>query len=333
MIQVFSNEWFDLHQARLLWLVNTKYGRDLFGVEEKWGEIYLITPNSYHIKVGDKRYICKLHINPKYAKNLKERLKWVWRAFHWFDEHIADRFQPNWNLGFPTYSESPDAGDAVGTTADGGFIANVGFPYEDWDTIQGRTNSTGINMTSTVYGVTIFAGSFSSPVTWRQLRRIGMTFDTSSLGSGAVVNEVAGSNFVNYATAKTNGFTATPAWSYGLSSFTPTTNNSFVVGDFGNVGSTLLSSKISYGSINASGSNTYTLNTAGVGAIDPTGITGLMFREATHDIPDVDPGWDASYENRIVSVSIEMADGTNPPVLNLDYNEGSTGRRRAFVID
>lgn len=330
MNKVFSKLWFEENQDKLLWFANTRFGKSILGIEDKDAIIEYITPNSYHIRVYENNYIAKFHIRSRYANNLKKNLKYVWKAFHWFDEHIADKYNPKWNLGFPTYSDSPDAGDAVGNTADGRFRRFVSGG-EDWDTYQAATTASTIAMTGTLADVVM--GTPSSPSgNWRDLRRTGMTFDTSSIGASATINEVAGSNISIEGTNIVNSFVGViePLLSLGFSSFSPASNNTFVTSDFGSMGSVVLTETTDQAAYNASGQNVYELNSSGTAYINTTGITGFAAREATYDIPDVEPVWES---NEIVAFTFQSADNATPPVLNLDYDLISTTRRKVYIID
>lgn len=111
-------------------------------------------------------------------------------------------------------------------------------------------------------------------------------FDTSGLGSGAVISAAV---FSFYGSAKADTFGITP--DLCVYSSDPASNTALADGDYDSLGATEYSSIVTYAAYSASGYNDFTLNATGRGIIDKTGITKLGIREHTHDAHNSEPTW------------------------------------------
>ena len=131
-----------------------------------------------------------------------------------------------------------------------------------------------------------------------------LVFDTSSLGSGAVIT--AATLTLTGAAILLNGSELEVINAYG------STGGDTVSGsDFPNVGTTAFSTGKAITSLASSGNFTWTLNASGIAAINKTGKTKLSVREATYDVANATP-IDTSYW------------GFNTPVLNVTYSTPTT---------
>lgn len=325
-IQVFSKEWFEYHQARLLWLANTKWGRDLLGITEgeirplKDERIVKITPNSIHTNIGEDRYIGACNMKNKYAINIASRLKWVWKAMHWFDMNIANPLVPQMNLGFDTFTGSPGSNSGNGTSD--AFLRLSGLSPDTWANFRAATTANSINDYSSVILWALSTGSTSGE--WDDISRSGLSIDTSSIDAGATINLSVDSKLDLVAGAKSNNF-AVNTFACAMCDFSPADNDSFAVGDFDTFGSTLWSTEVDYDDI--AGTFTHTLVAAGVNGMNPGGITTFGWAESNYDIVNVEPTW-ASGDSVIGRA--HSGDTGDAPVLSLDYTL-STGKRKIIV--
>lgn len=99
------------------------------------------------------------------------------------------------------------------------------------------------------------------------LGRIGLTFDTSGLTSGATISSAVLSLY------GTSSYYANPSSSSAvIVAFAPASNNTLVAGDFGTFSYTSFAS-IAQGSLSQSAYNDFTLNASGISNISKTGIS------------------------------------------------------------
>ena len=129
------------------------------------------------------------------------------------------------------------------------------------------------------------------------------TFDTASLPDDAVVTEATLTFTGSGAVTGSNG-------SVDLVAGTPASPTSIVAADFNDVGTTLLANQIALGSWNGSGSNVFTLNAAGLAAINLTGYTTFALRHSS-DRLNSSPGSD----NAVPGYFSEQTGTSQDPVL------------------
>ena len=102
----------------------------------------------------------------------------------------------------------------------------------------------------------------------------------------------------------------------------PASNTALVAGDFDSLGTTALSTAISWADFEVSGTlsrpNIFTFNAAGLAivqtALRSDGIIKLGFRNANYDVADVEPTWSASKQNAIIVYSAQnvLSDARDP---------------------
>ncbi len=121
---------------------------------------------------------------------------------------------------------------------------------------------------------------------WASLYRGIFLFNTVSLPDDALLTGVT---FSIYGTGKLDELGITP--NICIYSSSPASNTNLVAGDFDSLGSTVLSTNISYVDWNTAGYNTFTLNADGLAAISKTGVSMLGARNANYDVAGIAPNW------------------------------------------
>ena len=136
---VFGTKWFEKHQQKLLWLLNTPIIRIWFRwvmcIHEK-GIINRITPNStsFNVKViGDKIQVTTdFRTHDKYSKRLYYGFKPFWYLLHFFDWAMLDRVEAltYLNFGFATLTQYPGS---IGSNNPMDGVASTARD-RDWET-------------------------------------------------------------------------------------------------------------------------------------------------------------------------------------------------------
>jgi len=206
---------------------------------------------------------------------------------------------------------TPDPNPEV-TSVDGDVTR--GGPGEAWNTIQGA--ATGVAAASNAGDIESGWGTAGGANTWGMLVRGFLLFDTSVIPDTATVIS---------ATVRVFGTTKQDERPWGdltwnVYSSGPATNTTLVIADYNKVGTTPFATPITYAAYDDGGWNTFTLNAAGLAAIDVASITRFGTREATYDAPDIVPTWSASDVARII---FQSADGANAPELVVVFQEAS----------
>ena len=167
---------------------------------------------------------------------------------------------------------------------------------------------------------------------WRAIHRAILLFDTSGLGSDAVISAVI-FTLVSYGKAQTstnwevenNIYSSNPAVNTAIA----TTDNDY--NDFGTT--PFCDNPISYTNWAANGiGNDFAFNAAGIAAIAKTGITKLSARDSTQDVPDAGgPTWENAKYSYANASSVEKGT-TWRPKLVVTYTTPTNYNRSASVI-
>lgn len=195
---VFSKEWFERHQSKLLWLLNHWLTRRWFrwvlrirrhdiGYDKPIVELF---PHAYTVLIreledGRVELATDFRTHPKYAKRLYYAFKPVWWMAHCCDWLLADRFVPELSFGCSTLTLFPDVSSG-GVTCDGQvsrdgvdevFLSiSIGF---------GTTATTGASTGTIGLTATITTDQFSSN------SRLLFGFDTRILSDSSSVTQTA----------------------------------------------------------------------------------------------------------------------------------------------
>lgn len=315
-VQVFSKEWFILHQPKLVWLANTRYGRSLLGfnLDEEITEVY---PNGVIAKLEDNKYAFEFRTHNKLAKRLYYNWKPVWQAFHWFDMNVANKIVPLLNLGFDSFGDIfPDAGS--GNTSIDGWAGTFGHNvvFTDIQTRAGTQSDGGTGASGALPQVR----ASTTTDQFQSMYRTFLNFDTSSLGAGATVDTATLSIFV----ISRSSALGNPNWDITGSNaadnaITNSTYNDIVL--------------TSYGSISLSNGqyNDWALNAAGRSNVDPAGVSKFAFTSEWDANSNFTGTWSS---NSTTSVNMRFADtaGTaSDPKIAGTFTAGA-GRDRLLVI-
>lgn len=315
---VFSKQWFGKHQNKLLFLLNNKFTRFIFRKIMRIDckkDILALLPNSYIIKGSKKdEYIADFRTHDKYAKRLYYAFKPLWYIIHAFDTLFANKWIPEWNLGFDTLTVYPSAGTS-GTTCDG-TVTRIPPAVEYLSEI--RIGDGTSYDTIHEYGdiVRIVAAEFSVQTNkYQMLRRYIFTLDTSSLTAFAQISSAVFSIY-GYSGSTTNGLGST---SMDICSSTPNSNNNIQSSDFSQFGVTSFGN-IDYDSYSTSGYNNITLNSSGISNISKTGVSKFGAKLGW-DINNSSSGlsWGASKETKFGGFFADYLGTSQDPKLVVTY--------------
>lgn len=312
---VFYSAWFEKHQEKLLSFANTFIGRKILKIDGKKSdvgdnEITKIEPHAIHWQNEDGSFTVEYRTHAKFAKRLYHFFRPLWETMHFFDMHFANKYVPEWNLGFDTLTAYPDANPET-NSVDGGTWLVDSSTDRAWSTIR----SAGANNVSDS-ATTIVVGGYFCSTTSNQfwgLYRSFFLFNTSSIGATGAITAATLSLF---GSSKQN--TAGGNFNTNIYSSNPASNTSLSTSDHGSLGTTAFSSNIAYNSWNASAYNSFALNSSGIAAISKTGITKFGGRTA-NDAENVAPTW-ASFGNaNIQCYSADQSGTGNDPRLSVTY--------------
>lgn len=326
---VFGEKWFEKHQQKLLWLLNTPIVRLWF----RWimrirkydcaTIINRITPNSisYNVKViNDKLEITTdFRTHDKYSKRLYFAFKPLWYLLHIIDWSLFDRYESltKLNFGFSTLTVYPASG--ANSPVDG-WVSTEGSGVTFANLISKAGTSAGPNASPAYF---IYAGvNGNTNGSWWQMYRSIFCFDTSALTSGATIS-AAVLSLASYSTApKYDDFTTPADPNIDIYLSTPANTNNLVAGDYGQIGSTSQTgSPITYTNWTTNGSyNDFTFNATGIGNISKTGISKFGARNANHDVAASSPTWSAFSSYYLQGYFAEAAGTTSDPKLVVTYS-------------
>lgn len=309
---VFSKQWFQKYQWLLLFFVNTDFGKDILQIPEsqyRKCKVVKVGPQFVTVQAGNKNVVI-IKSRPIFANNIAKAGREAWKALHWFDTKLANRFAPAWNLGFDTMDFSPDAG--VG----GGSVDGTVYHFNSsWATCRGA--ATGQTPSPSASYVSV-QDRFSSPNYY--IYRGFLTFDTSSLDSEDTITGVTLKLFCH---AKAEYDTTTI---YVVANSQASYNGLFNF-DYGSLGATGFGS-IAYADITTSAYNSISLDANGIAEIDPDGITYFGLRNYG-DLTNVAP---TGASNGVAWRSADYA-GSYEPILTVEYSVGggSTAKRGMLI--
>lgn len=323
MIQVFSKDWFAIHQKKLLWFLNTPIVRLWFRYvlringkrsSAKGQKIEAIVPNAIAWREGGN---CKAEFrtHDKFAKRLYYAFKPFWYMFHAWD--LLTKFKPEWNLGFDTLTVYPDANTE--TTSVDGYIRLVQADSNPWTNTVNAADGDSADDSSA--DLVVSAENVSSN---DRIFRIITLFDTSALTTSANISDAV------YSLHGDSSIISAAAWTWRVVSSNPASNTSLAVGDYDSLGSTAFASDYASGSYNATNYNDMTLNDAGKAAISLNGITKFGVREVDHDIGDSDPGDNNRYLAQFRSA--DQAGTADDPKLVITYTLGGGAGKNMLLL-
>ena len=315
---VFSKEWFQKHQKKLLWLLNAPIIKIWFrwslrirkydiSLKEK---INQITPNSF--SYGGKRISKKkiqittnFRTHDKYSKRLYFAFKPLWYLLHAFDWALMDRVEALTKLsfGFDTLTAYPNP--SVETVSVDGYCSN---DQATWAAARSGTASSSINDDIT-QGVFVQNRKVSASQ-WI-VNRAFFLFDTSALTASASIS-AATFGVVPHDGA---GSTLTDTMTLRIVSSTPASNTAIVVEDFDQIGSVVFASMLASDYVGTgSAYNIFTLDANGRANISKTGISKFG-AVGSMDIDNVEP----TGNNQVLCRYADYAGTSTDPALVVTY--------------
>ena len=329
MNTIFDKEWFKRNQRLLLWLLNTPFIKVWF----RWilrirkydcrlnERIVEIQPNNYKVYLGlfltekglKYKYRADFRTHNKYSKRLYYAFYPLWLSFHIWDL-FADKFAPQLSFGFLTLTAFPDPSTGV-TTVDG---------YVQMNDEAGESFATIIAAAGNIRNATIAANSFFELDThatsdlWKNIVRSIFTFDTSSLGSLAVISAAVMSLYGDNTYTNDNGTAITP--SIDIYTSTPAADNNLAIGDYAQIQSTSQTgSPITYANWTNAAYNDFTFNSTGRGNVNKTGISRFGCRNANYDVAASVPTWSATSLHTLGGIYADTAGTSTDPKLVITY--------------
>jgi len=318
-MQVFSQEWFQRHQNKILTLLNLPVigneFKDILAIRKcdvGWDRpIVEIGPHYYVVANEDGTLTADFRTHEKYGKRLFYQLYPLWRAMHEWDRFVAEPLSPALDFGFATLTAYPEP--EPGTTSVDGVVGRV-VASETFSTIRGGagTNASVANANDSIGYL------FSSSTTdqYQYLFRGILLFNTTAIGHGYVT----AASFTPYITAKTNGLGSADLH---VCASTPASNTTLATSDYGNVGSTSFGS-VTYAGATTSAYNAITLDANGIAAVNPSGVSKFSTRLSWDQANSFTGTWVSTVTS---SFSADMADqtgSTTDPKLDVTYTPHST---------
>ena len=315
-VQVFSEEWFERHQDKLLFFLNEwpfrKKFRRLLCIHDRdcpaETEITHLGPNrfSYGNNVVQGRggriwtRTTDFRTHAKFSKRLFFGLHPLWWGMHAWDAILAEKLIPALDLGFDTLTQYPsypvtNTCDGITGTIDSDFTWNnrtalanaaitsfgIQFPPDGPPTAP---DGIGWELFTDVY-------SGPSPLYFTCFFGPLYLFDTSSLGASASILSAT-----ETITSPSIGPPYNWNFSSGLPAFTivasnPASNTSVHNGDIATFGSVPFCDTPVPMSSFAGGKSpiNWLFNSNGRLAISKTGITKTALRDTVYDIPNISP--------------------------------------------
>ena len=317
--QVFGKEWFEKYQVFLLWLANTRYGRDILHINGNRSlvgknRIIKIEPHAITWTPDGKVLQTEFRTHNKFGKRLFYSYKEFWKMLHWFDMHFANKYCPRMNLGFDTLTVYPEAGaGGVNVTCDG--YVYRGEVDETFSTIRDGAGSGSSDTSVSVVACYIKGSSTSNQ--WSYLMRGVFSFNTSSLGSNAIISAATLSL---YFYGKNNNVGDIDCH---IAEAHPTDPADLAAGDYSNISRTSFASK-SYSDVTINQYTDFNLNSSGKNNINKTGVSSFS-TQSQWDINNNTTGltWSSGAYSRFIGYPADY-DGTDKdPKLVITYQEGA----------
>lgn len=327
---VFDKRWFEIHQTKLLAIVNGSLAtpaRHLLRISGKSSsigneKIIEITPNSISWQ-QDKQIATEFRGHDKFSKRLYYGLYPLWRTFHaWDDLTNFLRFKYvglDLNLGFDTLTAYPNPSTGA-TTVDG----HVRRSSVDQTFANIRTGSGVANSATTAQENILQLTASTTSNQFAVMRRYIWLFDTSSISSGDTISSVTLSI---YGSAKTNNL-GSPDLDIVTSN--PASNNSLANSDYTytNFGTTVFGS-VPYASFSTTGYNDIILTTD---SITKASITKLGGRNSWDTDNSFTGSWVSGDVTSMQAYSADQTGTTNDPKLVVVYTPAGASRRRSMQV-
>lgn len=329
----FNREWFEEHQATLIFLLNhwlLKYWfRWILRIHKdcKFDEVIdEIRPNTYRISLGDNTYRSDFRTHQKFSKRIYYAFRPYWYLLHVLDFVIQRTVCPEFSFGFDTLTTYPDAGSGL-TTVDG--WAKYLNGYDTFTNMVNGLGNSNNSVTSNDYLSGLFAADSGYPNKYYHCYRSLYTFDTSIIGASGVIS---GAVFSIYIIALYYGLGNDPNVVIATS---PTANNSIQNADFQNAFTSTTPLTDTRLSIQGSTTNAYkdaNFNSSGITVINKTGITRLGLLSGWDFDKSFTGTWVATDRSCFHGAMSDTTGTTQDPKLVVTYTLPATGNKFQMVV-
>lgn len=296
--------WFNRNQRMLVDMAKTSYGRDILGIDKNLPNVFKVGKN--YVKYYDGQVKSEFRTYDEYAKNIVERNKEFEEYSRYFLNPYIENVSPMVRLAqsmvATTTVVNPNAAPES-TSVDGYVTANSASSFS---AARGKATGDAANDSGTTLRVAV--GRNSSNI-W-EIDRMALYFDTSAISTDVV----SAATLEIYPTT-VNDLDNDAQGYISVVAATLASNTAVVAADFDQFGTTKLSDDIDLSTTATGAYKLWTLNAAGIAAVDGSGITKLGMREG-HDIENANPTTTAGQFNRIIC---DAADGTNDPKLTVTH--------------
>jgi hypothetical protein len=316
MIQVFSKDWFALHQKKLLWFANTSVGRYVLRVHGKRSsvgknKIVKILPNAITWSLSEKEGVLttEFRTHDKFGKRLYYTFKPFWYLMHFFDWVLLDRFvwANKYSFGFATLGPVyPSAGEVAPVD---GFALRTGD--ETFSTIRGGA---GNDWSSTVGAANRFVALVASATSnqYSQLRRGIFLFDTSPLTASAIISAATAS------WAGSGQASGLGTDTLEVVSSAPGSDSALAAADYTTLGTTSFAS-LAYASYNSAGYNDLALNASGLANISKTANSKFGLSLGWDRANSFGGAWSSGLQTQFSGDYADTAGTTTDPKLVVTY--------------
>ncbi len=314
---VFSAEWFERHQGKLLWLLNHWLTKRWF----RWVlcirkcdigyalPVVELFPHAYTVALGCNEFATDFRTHRKFAKRLYHAFTPLWLTMHAWDFAIADWLVPKTSFGFSTFTFYPDASTGA-TTVDGSSGRTA--VDETWATIiAGAGNS----HDDTSSSITVQARASAVSNQFQILHRAILTFNTSPLKQvvSAVLSLAGLSKQIGLG-----------AFDLHVAGSTPASNNILANADFGQCQTTSFGS-VTSASLSTNGSyNDVSLNASGTANI-VRGISKFSVQVSWDILASFTGVWSSGLSSLWTFQSADTAGTSSDPKLVVVYLDASFG--------
>ncbi len=272
---VFDRAWFARHQRTLLWLLNTP----LIGRWFRWvlcirasdigyaREIVAIYSHAYEVQNADGSQTIEIRTHAKYAKRLFHAFRWLWLLCHAWDLGVANRWCHALNFGFDSLTAFPEANEPAVLVEDSYLTLTPGGAGSSFATLV-STSTASSKIGGSSFSAALVGGSSSD--LFSRLNRIFTAFDTSVLPPASAISSATVS-YLGQTKANQLGSTG-----IAIVDALVADNANVDVSEFGAIGAVKFAEK-NYADIVADFAtyNDFSLNAAGIAAIQPYGATTL----------------------------------------------------------
>jgi hypothetical protein len=258
---------------------------------------------------------------PVIAKRLYFAFKPIWWLLHGWDQLLLPRWRERFGFGFDVLTSYPDRGRWL-TTTDGVTLRSA-TGEETFSAIRSGAGTAagtgaGADWNGWLYSNPSKSGTFSYLARWIA------TFDTSPMGSGAVISS-AYLALHGYFKNNTLGTT-----DLHLTSAAPAAYNDLAASDYSSLGTTSAGS-ISYAAFTIGSYNPISLNAYGLGLINPNGITAIGARLGWDLTGTFGGTWAVGAEASYMSYSADVYTEGLAPKLVVVYTK--TAMPKVIVVD